>query len=142
MGPELTNSLALGQGLQLLVRGMALFADRQYSDLGFGLGLRLDFLRGDRDRHALGVGLGGDFLRESVVAGESDSGPTSNWNGALVASLTGRVTVWRWLRLVGEVDLRAVFGSLTFTTGDDSNRHTYSFSHWRPGIIAGIEFAM
>ena len=141
-GPELINSFVLDQGLQLQVRGMALFAAHQYSDLGFGLGLRWDFLRGDRGRHALGVGLGGDVFRESVVAGDSDHGATSKWNGALVTSLTGRVAIWHWLRLFGEVDLRAVFSGLTFTTGDDSSRHTYSFSQWRPGFAAGMEVAM
>jgi hypothetical protein len=142
MGPELMNSFEIDQGLHLQARGMALFAAHQYSALGFGLGLRWDFLRGDHGRHALGVGLGGDVFRESVVAGDSDHGAASKWNGALVTSLIGRVAIWRWLRLVGEVDLRAVFGGLTFTTGDDSKRHTYGFSQWRPGFATGIEVAM
>jgi hypothetical protein len=142
VGPELINSFALYQGLQLQVRGMALFAARQYSDLGFGLSLRWDFLRGDRGRRSIGIGLGGDVFRESVAAGDSDHGATSKWNGALVTSLTGRVAIWSWLRLIGEVDLRAVSGGLTFMTGDDANRHTYSFSQWRPGFAAGIEVTM
>ncbi len=142
MGPTLTYGLALGQAFRVEARGMALFAADQYSDLGFGFGVRWDFLRSSQGRHLLGLGVGGDVFREAATGGDSDQGTPSKWNGALVASLAGRLTLWRWLRAVVGAELRAVSGGLTLVVGEDATERTYQAAHWRPGFSAGLELAM
>jgi hypothetical protein len=52
------------------------------------------------------------------------------------------MTVWRKLRIVGELDLRATSGTMTVTVGDDANRTQRTFSRWRPVFALGLEFAL
>jgi hypothetical protein len=139
IGPKLTYDLGLGEALRIEARGMALFAGDQYSDLGFGLGARWDFLRSSQARHALGLAVGADGFRESVAGGEDNHGTPSKWNAALVVGLAGRVTLWRWLRAVVEADFRVVSGGMTLQVGDDATRRTYEAAHWRPGFSLGLE---
>jgi hypothetical protein len=143
VGPELRNGFGLGQAWWLQVSGWALFGSAdQYASVGLGLALRWDVLRTSDGRHALGVGLGGDFFRESAPTGGEASKSLSVWNLAPIGSLAGRVTLWRWLRLVGQLDMRVAVRTLSVTTGDDEHRLAHSYSHWRPGFALGLELAM
>lgn len=141
VGPQLTYGIGLGEALRIEARGMALFAADQYSDIGFGLALRWELLRSSQARHALGLALGGDVFREAA-SGDDDHGAPSQWNAALVASLAGRLTLWRWLRAVVRTELRAVSGEMTLAVGDDETSRTYQGSRWRPGFSVGLEAAM
>lgn len=141
MGPKLSYGFGLGHALWIEARGVALFADDQYSDLGFGMGLRWDFVHGQDGRYLLGAGLGADVFRDATTADDADHGTPSKWNGALVASLASRLTLWRWLRLVLEVQVRAVSGGMTLVVGEDLAQRTYEAGHWRPGFSLGLEIA-
>jgi hypothetical protein len=142
IGPKLTYAFSLGETWRIEARGMALFAGDQYSDLGFGVGVRWDFLRSRHAGHALGLALGTDGFRESAAGGEEGRGTPSQWNAALVAGLAGRLSVWRWLRVVAEADVRAVSGGMTLVVGEDMTRRTYEASPWRPAFSLGLEVAL
>jgi hypothetical protein len=146
LGPELTYDFGLGESLRLQASGTALFASAdQYSGIGVGIGIFWDFLRSERGRHALGVGLEAGVLHESATVGSSDYASSgSKWSLAVGPSLGGRWTVWRGLRIVGELDLCVTSQPLSVTTGgDDSNKKTtHTFSRWRPAGALGLEVAL
>ena len=73
--------------------GWALFGSvDQYMALGFGLGIRWDFLQARHGAHAVGVGLVGDLFRESAGASSDSEHTASTWNPGLGAQLAGRMT--------------------------------------------------
>jgi hypothetical protein len=143
MGPELTYDLGLSQAVRLQVSAAALFSSTDhYSEFGGGVGGCWDFLHSENGRHALGIGLEVDVLHESALAASDNAAAASEWNIALAVSLSGRVTVWHKLRVISEVDLRAMTDTMSVTVGEDANRTTYSFSRWRPVFAVGLEYAM
>jgi hypothetical protein len=79
---------------------------------------------------------------ESATAASDNARSASKWNLVLGPSLGGRFTVWRTLRIVGEVDLRATSGTMSVTVGEDANRTQHTFSRWRPAFALGLEFAL
>jgi hypothetical protein len=143
MGPELTYGFGLVGGLRLEASGRALFGSLdQYTEVGGGVGVAWSFLGSEHAPHALGIGIEGDGFRESL-AGASDNGSNaSQWNAALGAGVSGRLTAWRWLRLTGRFDMRATASGMTLTVGEDANRTTYSVSRWRPAVALGLELAL
>jgi hypothetical protein len=144
MGPKLTYDFGLGEApLRLQASGTALFSSAdQYTDIGVGVGIFWDFLLSERGRHALGIGLGLDGLRESATGSGDNAAATSKWNLAAGVGLGARVTVWRGLRVTGNFVMRATSGTMNLTTGEDSNRRQYSFSRWRPGFALGLAYAL
>jgi hypothetical protein len=143
MGPKLTYDFGLSEALRLQVAGTALFSSAdQYNDIGVGAGIFWDFLLSERGRNALGIGLGLDGLRESAAGSVDNAAATSKWNLAAGAVLGGRVMVWRNLRVIGDFVVRATSGTMSLTTGEDSNRRQYSFSRWRPGFALGLAYAL
>ena len=71
-----------------------------------------------------------------------DSRGAFKWNLALGANISGRMTVWRNLRVIGELDLRATSGIVSMTVGEEHSRTQYSFSRWRPVFALGLELAL
>jgi hypothetical protein len=144
MGPELTYDFGLSEALRLQASGTALFASvDQYAGIGVDVGAFWDFLYSERGRHALGVGLEAGVRRESATGASSDNSQTvSQWDFVAGASLGGRLTVWRTLRIVGEADLRVTSGALSVTFGEESNRTTLTFLRLRPAFALGLEFAL
>ena len=141
MGPRLTYDFGLGEALRLQASGNTLLSSTdQYVDIGLGVGIFWDFLRSERGRHALGVGLTLDALRESTTGSGEYSRGSSKWNAALGGSLGGRLTVWRTLRVTGELSLRAMSAAMEVSTGDDVVRK-YSLSRWRPALAVGLAYA-
>jgi hypothetical protein len=143
MGPKLTYDFGLSEALRLQVSGTALFSSAdQYNDIGGGVGIFWDFLHSERGRHALGIGLGLDGLRESASGSGDYAKGASGWSVAAGAGLGGRVTVWRNLRVTGDFVLRATSRTMTLTVGDESYPRQYSFSRWRPGFALGLAYAL
>ncbi len=143
MGPELTYGFGLGGGFRLQASATALFSSSdQYSEVGGGVGMAWEFLRAESGRHALGIGVEGDAFRESAAVVSDNSSSISQWNAALAAGLSGRLTVWRWLRLTGQCGMRAAASGMALTVGEDLNRRTYTFSRWRPAVALGLELAL
>jgi hypothetical protein len=143
MGAELTYDFGLSEAVRLQASGTALFGSAdQYSGIGADVGVFWDFLCSERGRHALGIGLEAGFLRESAAGTSDYAQSTSKWNLTFGPSLAGRLTIWRALRIVGEVDLRATSGTFNLTVGDDANRAQHTFSRWRPAFALGLEFAL
>ena len=142
VGPELTCNFGFSEAVRLQISGAALFGPtNQYIDIGVGAGIWWDFLRAERGRNALGVGLGVDLLHESATpASDADEG-ASQWNLALGAGLGGRLTVWRKLRIIGDLGLRATPGK-SLTVGDENPSQRYSLSRWRPVFAVGLELAL
>jgi hypothetical protein len=143
LGPELTYDFGLVDGLRLQALGTALFSSTdQYSEIGLGVGIAWDFLRSEHGRHALGVGLEGGVRHESASRASDNTSSDSRWDMALGASLSGRLTVWRSLRLIGEFDVSALSGTVALTVGENAGRRTYSFSRWRPAFALGLQLAL
>ena len=143
MGPKLTYDFGLSEALRLQASGTALFSSTdQYNDIGVGVGIFWDFLISERGRHALGIGLGLDGLRESATGSGDNAAAPSKWNLAAGVGLGGRATVWRNLRVTGDFVLRATSGTMSLTTGEDSTRRQYAFSRWRPGFALGLAYAL
>lgn len=144
VGPELIYDFALIDGLRLEASGTALFSSTyQYTEIGVGAGVAWDFLRSQRGRHALGIGLEGDVIHESAALSADNATSGSDWHVALGAGLGGRLTVWRSLRLIGEFDVRAASGGMVLTAKDDTRvTGATSFSRWRPAFALGIELAI
>jgi hypothetical protein len=144
MGPELTYDFGLSEALRLQASGTVLFGSAdQYTGIGGDVGIFLDFLRSERGRHALGIGLEAGARRESATWSASDNSRTvSQWSFVAGPSLGGRLTIWRTLRLVGEADLRTTSGTMSLVIGEDQGRTTHSFSRWRPVFALGLEFAL
>jgi len=143
MGPVLTYDYGLGDALRLQVSGVARFGSAdQYAGIGANVGVYWDFLSSEHGRHALGMGLGAGVLRESATVAGEHGGSASKWNLVVGPSLGARVTVWRKLRIVGEVGLRATSGTMSLTVGEDSNLTQYTFSRWRPVGALGLAFAL
>jgi hypothetical protein len=144
MGPELTYDFGLSEIVRLQASGAALFGSAdQYAGIGGDVGVFWDFLCSERGRHALGIGLKVGALRESATGGSLDnSRSVSKWDFVVGASLGGRLTVWRTLRIVGEADLRDLSGTMSLTFGEDNYRTTHSYSRWRPVLALGLEFAL
>jgi len=146
MGPELTYDFGLSEALRLQASGTARFASAdQYGSIGAGLGIFWDFLRSERGRHALGIGLEVGLSHESATLRVSDKAQSNaKWSLAFGPSLGGRLTVWRGLRIVGEFDMCATTEplSLTINASDDNPKTTHTFSRWRPVVALGLEFAL
>jgi hypothetical protein len=143
MGPELTYDFGLTDALRLQASGTALFSSAdQYTGAGADLGFFWDFLCSERGRHALGLGLEVGVLRESATGAGDNARSVSKWDLVLEPSLGGRLTIWRTLRVVGEVDLRATSGTMSLTIGEDQGRTQHTFSRWRPVFALGFEFAL
>jgi hypothetical protein len=144
IGPELTYDFGLTETVRLQASGTALFGSAdQYTGIGGDVGVFWDFLCSERGRHALGIGLELGARRESATWASSDnSRSVSKWSFAVSPSLGGRLTVWRTLRIVGEVDLRATSETMSLIIGEDQGRTTHSFSRWRPVFALGLEFAL
>ena len=145
MGPELTYDFGLSETTRLQASGTALFlfgSTYQYIGIGAGVGVCWDFLRSQNGRHALGGGLEVDVLHESLTMASDDSRGAFKWNLALGANISGRMTVWRNLRVIGELDLRATSGIVSMTVGEEHSRTQYSFSRWRPVFALGLELAL
>jgi hypothetical protein len=144
MGPELTYDFGLSAAVRLQASGTARFASAdQYSGIGAGFGIFWDFLRSERGRHALGIGLEVGVLHESATVGSSDNLQSgSKWSLAFGPSLGGRLTVWRGLRIVGEFDLCVTTEPLSVTVVEDNKKTTHTFSRWRPVSALGLEFAL
>ena len=142
LGPEVIYDFSLSESLRLQLSGTALFGSAdQYIDVGLGVGVGWDFLRSEHGRHALGIGLEIDGFHESATHGGDHVSVSSGWNMAMGACLAGRVTVWRSLRIIGELDLRATARQVTVTVGDDV-KTSYSYSRWRPALALGLEIAL
>jgi hypothetical protein len=141
-GPVLSYGFGLGPAWSLQAAGRVAFGSADnYLDFGFGLGARWDFLRGARGR--LGIGLGGEMLRESAIADGEDAKTATHWTPALAGTVSGRLKLWRSLRLVAGLELRAVMRSLEVTAGEEErSRTTYGFSRWRPGFALGLELTL
>jgi len=148
MGPELTYDFGLSQALRLQASGAALFGSAdQYSGIGADVGAYWDILVSDHGHHALGIGFALGAVRESASGTNGDNAQTtSTWNLVVGPSLGGRVTVWRWFRLVGEADLRATSGTMSISNKTEKNgvetTTTHTFSRWRPGFALGLEVAL
>ncbi len=155
LGPEVRYDLGLTQALRVQAAGTIAFASLdQYTDLDLGLGLYWDFLRTRDGRHALGVGADADLLRQSAGgAGEKAGGGTGDevsvtavqWSAGFGAYLSGRVTLWRSLRLVGEAGIKGIANSLTLTVGESEYASTatkHAFSRLRPSFALGLEVAL
>jgi hypothetical protein len=144
MGPALTYGFGLGDALRLQVSGFARFGSAdQYVGIGADAGVFWDLLPFEHGRHALGIGLAAGLLCESATAaGEADGQSASTWNLVVGPSLGGRMTVWRRLRIVGEVGLRATSGTMRLTAGEESDRTQLTFSRWRPVFALGLAFAL
>ena len=142
MGPELTYDFGLTEAVRLRGSGTALFGSAdQYGGIGADIGIFWDLIRSGRGRHALGIGLDVGVLRESATAASDYSQGVSQWSLAFGPSLGGRLTFWRGLRIVSEVDLRATSGAMRVTLGDDK-KVTHTFSRWRPVFALGLEIAL
>jgi hypothetical protein len=143
MGPELTYDFGLSEAFRLQASGTALFGSAdQYTGMGADVGIFWDFLSSERGRHALGFGIEVGVLRESGTVGESDNA-TFKWNFVLGPSLGGRLTVWRSLRIVGELDLRVSSEQMTLSGEQGDNKKiTQTYSRWRPVFALGLEIAL
>jgi hypothetical protein len=142
MGPELTCNFGLSESLRLQVSGTALFSSTdQYANIGVGAGIHWDFLHSEGGRHALGIGLGLEALRESATSSGDDAQTNSQWSVALGGSLGGRLTVWRALRLTGELSLHAVSSAMALPT-EDNYVYRGSFSRFRPAFALGLAYAL
>jgi hypothetical protein len=148
MGPELTYDFGLSQAVRLQASGAALFgSEDQYVGIGADVGIFWDFLCSEHGRHSLGIGLEMGVLRESATVSEglgSDNAQSASmWNLSVGPSLAGRLTVWRSLRVVGELDLRISSGrTMSVTAGEDRNKVTHTFEQVRPVIALGLEVAL
>jgi len=143
MGPELTYDFGLSETLRLQTSGTARFGSTdQYTGIGADVGLFWDFLSSQDGHHALGIGLEAGVLHESAAAASDNAKNASMWNLVFGPSLGGRLTVWRKLRVVGEIDLRSTSGTMSLTVGDDNKRTTHTFSRWRPAFALGLEVAL
>ncbi len=142
MGPDLTYAFRLAPAVRLQTSGRALFGSSdQYTGIGAGAGIYWDFLGSELGRHAVGIGLDVGVLHESAAAGDNSQG-ASMWNLALAAGLAGRLTVWRRLRVIGEIGLRATWGAMRVGDFDDPYQPHYSLSRWRPDFALGLEIAL
>jgi hypothetical protein len=154
VGPALIYDFGLGSALRLQAAGEALFESAdQYTGIGAEVGVFWDFLHSERGGHALGIGLEVGGLRDSatVALGQDNARSDSKWNLALGPSLCGRWTVWRKLRIVGELDMRATSGTFSLTSGggdggyggDSGDKKTQlTLSRWRPAFALGLEMAL
>jgi hypothetical protein len=164
LGPEVMVGLKLTEAFSVRGRGRALFGSSdaqypatndnggtrtatttdQYNNFGVGLEAVWKFLRSERDRHDLGIGLGVDVLHESASVPGERGQSTSGWNVALVPSLTGGVTIWRRLRLVGSLDARFLPIASTVQLGKDGGGIVKSFtnSKLRPAFALGLDLAL
>lgn len=143
MGPALTYGFGLGEALRLQVSGFARFGSAdQYVGIGADAGVFWDLLSSERGRHAFGPGLAAGLLRESATAAGEHGGSASKWSLVVGPSLGGRLTVWRTLRMVAEVGLRATSGTMRLTAGEELERTQITFSRWRPVFALGLAFAL
>jgi hypothetical protein len=164
LGPEVMVGFGVTEAFWVRARGRALFGSAdfqyqatndgvtrtatttdQYNNIGVGLEAVWMFLRSERNRHGLGIGLGVDVLHESAsVAGEHGQS-VSGWNVALVPSLTGSVTIWQRLRLVGSLDARFLpIARAVEQRAEGSAQPVKSFtnSKLRPACALGLELAL
>jgi hypothetical protein len=143
VGPELTYDFGLSEAVRLQASGTALFASAdQYTGIGADVGVFWDFLRSERGRHALGVGLEVGVTHESATITSEHAQSASEWNLVFGPSLGAHFTVWRTLRIVGEADLRGVSSTMSVRAGEDSHWTQHTYSRWRPTFALGLEFAL
>lgn len=143
MGPELTYDFGLSEALRLQVSGSARFGSAdQYNGIGADMGVFWDFLRSERGRHALGIGMEVGMLRESATGAGEHGQSASQWNLAVAPSIGGRLTIWRKVRIVGEVDWRATSGTMTLTVGEEASQTRHTFSRMRPAFALGLDVAL
>jgi hypothetical protein len=154
VGPALIYDFGLSNALRLQASGEALFESAdQYTGIGAEVGVFWDFLHSERGGHALGIGLAVGGLHDSatVALGQDNARSASKWNLALGPSLCGRWTVWRMLRIVGELDVRATSGTFSLTSGDGDSGYggdsgdkktQLTLSRWRPAFALGLEMAL
>jgi len=142
MGPRVTYAYGLSEALWLGASGTPLFASQyNYIQVGFGLGATWRFLRWEGGRHALGIGVEADLMRESATTTANGGGHVSGWYGAAGANLVAIISVGRFLRVAGQVNWRATSGTMTLVSGGGYGRPEISFSRWRPGLALGLEVA-
>ena len=142
MGPVLSYNFGLSDAFRLQASGTALFGSAdQYQEIGMGMGVGWDFLHSAHGRHALGLGLEVDGLHESATHAGDNAPAASLWNMAIGGSLAGHVTLWRWLRVNGEVDFRSWLRQMAVTYGEGV-KTTYHYSRWRPVFALGLEIAL
>jgi hypothetical protein len=140
VGPAVAYGHGLSEAIWLQSSAAALFASSyNYIQVFFRAGVGWRLLRWDEGRHGVGLGLHVDALRESVSVASDNGSHNSEWNVALVPNLRGHATVWRSLRVAGQVDLRALSSGMSFTYGEDAYRKTVGFDRWRPAFSLGIE---
>jgi hypothetical protein len=154
-GPSLTYGFGLSEAFELRAAATALFGQSdQYRQMGAVAGANWNFLRLAEDRYAVGLGVCAGYAYESAALtfGSGDNaGSASPTQSSLVlgATLRGRVTLWRSLRLVAEGGLRLLSGKLEGPKsyiGDDDKRIPIAaplvYSRWRPGFGLGLELAL
>lgn len=153
LGPALMCAFAASDAVALQVVGSATFGlASQYLDVGMGVGVSWNFLRSAGNAHALGLTLNAGAFRESATLvatatheGELDtaSSSSSQWYASATLSLGGYLTLWRFVRLIGEAGLRASSNHLSLSaTPDDSARVTEDYSSWRPILTLGLAVAL
>jgi hypothetical protein len=140
LGPGATYAYAFGKAIWLQGTAAALLASSyNYIQVVLGVGASWRFLRWDDGRHAIGVGLRLDLMRESVSVASENGSPAPEWNVAIVSNLRAHATVWRSLRVVAQADLGVMPSSMSFTYGGDASRASAAFSRWRPALSVGLE---
>src|SRR5450631_1254017 len=168
LGPEVMVGCGVTEAFWVRGRGRALFGSAdfqyqatndngstrtatttdQYNNIGVGLEAVWMFLRSESNRHGLGIGLGVDVLHESASVPGERGQSVSGWNVAFVPSLTGSVTIWRRLRVVGSLDARFLPTAITVeqrTENSNSNGgivKSFTNSKLRPACAFGLELAL
>ena len=147
MGPELTYDFGLSEAVRLQISGAALFGSAdQYTGVGAEVSVYWDFLRSQRGRHALGIGLAVGALRESATGSSDNAQSVSYWGLTYGPSLGGRLTVWRGLRIVGEASLRVTSGTMTVNLDSESSGYDkkiqHNFERLRPVFALGLDYAL
>ena len=143
MGPALFFDLRLLASLRLRVSANALLGD-QYVDVGSAVDVRWSFLQSNSERHGVAVGLGVLVFHESASTSGEHGGSASQWNLGFWGGLSAHTTLWKSLRAVGQVGLRATARGMSYDYGeeDEGERRTVTFSHWRPELGLGLAYAL
>jgi hypothetical protein len=141
MGTALHFDLRLLASLRLRVSGNALFGD-QFADVGSAVDVRYSFLQSNNERHGVAVGLGVLVFHESASTSGEHGGSNSQWNLGFWGGLSAHTTLWKSLRVVGQVGLRASARAMTVSYGEEESRGTMTFSRWRPELGLGLAYVL
>jgi hypothetical protein len=141
MGPALFFDLRLLASLRLRVSANALLGN-QYTDVGSAVDVRWSFLQSNSERHGVAVGLGVLVFHESASTSGEHGGSASQWNLGFWGGLSAQTTLWKSLRAVGQVGLRAAARGMSYDYGEEEERGTVTFSHWRPELGLGLAYAL